>query len=66
MISAIGTTMTKSGKNCDKQILDSLSQTKTKGIRESFDKRFLQAAIGIKYKLGLGTKNGKRCCGKKI
>jgi len=47
-------------------MLDSLSQTKTKGIRESFDKRPVQAAIGTKYKLGLRTKNGKRRCGKKI
>jgi len=45
---------------CDKQILDSLSQTKTKGIRKSFDKRLVQAAIGAKYKLSLGTKNSKR------
>jgi len=36
--------------------LDFLSQTKAKGIRESFDKRLVQAAIGTKYKLGLGTK----------
>jgi len=42
-------------------MLDSLSQTKTKGICESFEKRLVQA----KYKLGLGTKNGKWHCGKK-
>jgi len=47
-------------------MLDSLSQTKTKGIRESFDKRLVQAVIGTKYKLGLGTKNGKRRGGKNI
>jgi len=52
MISAIETTIIKSGKNCDKQ--------------ESFDKRLVQAAIGTKYKLGLGTKNGKQRCEKKI
>ena len=45
-------------------MLDSLSQTKTKGIRESFDKKLVQAAIGTKYKLGLGAKNGKRRRGK--
>jgi len=43
-------------KNCDKQMLDSLSQTKIKGIRESFDKRLVQVAIETKYKLSLGTK----------
>ena len=55
----------KKGKlKCDKDMLDSLSQTKTKGIRESFDKKLVQAAIGTKYKLGLGAKNGKRRRGK--
>jgi len=53
MISPIETIMTKSKKICDKQMLDSLSQTKTKGIRKSFDKRLEQAAIATKYKLGL-------------
>ena len=38
------------------KMLDSLSQTKTKGIRESFDKKLIQAAIGAKYKLGFGEK----------
>ena len=51
----------KQGKlKCDKEMLDSLSQTKTKGIRESFDKKLVQAAIGTKYKLGLGAKNENR------
>ena len=55
----------KKGKlNCDKDMLDSLSQTKTKGIRESFDKKLVQAAIGTKYKLGLGSKNEHRRRGK--
>ena len=56
----------KQGKlKCDKEMLDSLSQTKTKGIRESFDKKLVQAAIGTKYKLGLGnSKNLKMCHGK--
>jgi len=31
---------------CDEKMLDSLSQTKTKGILELFDKRLVQAAIG--------------------
>jgi len=47
-------------------MLDSLSQTKTKGIRELFEKRLVQAAIETKYKLGLGTKNSKWRCGKKF
>ena len=56
----------KQGKlKCDKQMLDSLSKTKTKGIRESFDKKLVQAAIGTKYKLGLGAKNEQRRRGKK-
>ena len=54
----------KSKLKCDKDMLDSLSQTKTKGIRESFDKKLVQAAIGTKYKLGLGAKNEKRRRGK--
>ena len=56
----------KQGKlKCDKEMLNSLSQTTTKGIRESFDKKLVQAAIGAKYKLGLGAKNGMRRRGKK-
>ena len=56
----------KQGKlNCDKNMLDSLSQTKTKNFRESFDKKLVQAAIGTKYKLGLGSKNGQRRLGKR-
>ena len=47
-------------------MLNSLSKTKTKGIRESFDKKFVQAAIGTKYKLGFGAKNGNRRRGKLI
>ena len=30
---------------CDKDMLNSLSKTKTKGLRESFDKKLVQAAI---------------------
>jgi len=37
-------------------MLDSLSQTKTKGIRESFDKRLVQAAIGTNINLVLEQK----------
>jgi len=56
----------KKGKlQCDKQMLDSLSKTKTKNLRESFDKKLVQAAIGTKYKLGLGAKNEQRRRGKK-
>jgi len=47
-------------------LLNSHSRTKIKGIRESFDKRLVQAAIGTKYKLRFGTKNSKRHCGKKM
>ena len=55
----------KQGKlNCDKDMLNSLSQTKTKSIRECFDKKLVQAAIGTKYKLGLGLKNLKMSRGK--
>lgn len=55
----------KKGKlECDKKMLDNLSKTATKGIRESFDKKLVQAAIGAKYKLGLGTKNVQRRRGK--
>ena len=55
----------KKGKlKCDKDMLDSLSQTKMKGTWESFDKKLVQAAIGTKYKLGLDVKNGKRRRGK--
>ena len=55
----------KQGKlKCDKDMLDSLSQTKTKGIRESFDEKLVQAAIGTKYKLGVGSKNLKKRRGK--
>jgi len=51
-------TGTKKGKlKCDQQMLDSLSQIKTKGIRESFDKHLVQAATGTKCKLVLETKN---------
>jgi len=46
-------------------MLGSLSQTKTKGIRESFDKRIVQVAIGIKYNLGLGIKNETQRRGKR-
>ena len=50
----------KQGKlNCDKDMLNSLAQTKTKSIRESFDKKLVQAPIGTKYKLGLGSKHLK-------
>jgi len=56
IISALGTTITKSEKTCDKQMLDSLSQTKTKDIRESFDKSLGQAAIGTKLNLVLEQK----------
>ena len=57
----------KQGKlKCDKDMLNSLSKTKTKGVRESFDKKLVQAAIGTKYKLGLGAKNGNRRRGKLI
>jgi len=66
MISAIETTITKLKKNCDKQMLDSLSQTKTKGIWESFDKHLVQAAVGAKYKLGFGTKKQQTALWKKI
>jgi len=60
-------TSTKKGKlECDDKMLDSLSQTKTKGIHESFDKCLVQTPVGTKYKLGLGTKNSKWRCGKKI
>ena len=38
-------------------MLNSLSKTRTKDVRESFDKKLVQAAIGTKYKLGLGAKN---------
>ena len=56
----------KKGKlHCDKQMLNSLSKTKAKNIRESFDKKLVQAAIGAKYKLGLGSKNEQRRRGKK-
>ena len=49
----------KQGKlKCDKDMLNNLSKTKTKGVRESFDKKLVQAAIGTKYKLGLGAKTG--------
>jgi len=58
------TSMKKGKLKCDQQMLDSLSQTKTKDIRESVDKRFVQAATGTKYKLGLETKNETRRCGK--
>ena len=55
----------KQGKlNCDKDMLDSLSQIRTKSTRESFDKKLVQAAIGTKYKLGLGSKNLKMRRGK--
>ena len=47
-------------------MLNSLSKTKTKGVRESFDKKLVQAAIEKKYKLGLGAKNGNRRRGKLI
>ena len=47
-------------------MLNSLSKTKTKVVRESFDKKFVQATIGTKYKLGLGAKNGNRRRGKLI
>ena len=57
----------KQGKlKCDKDTLNSLSKAKTKGVRESFDKKLVQAAIGTKYKLGLGAKNGNRRRGKLI
>ena len=40
----------KQGKlKCDKDMLNSLSKTKTKGVRESFDKKLAQAAIGTQY-----------------
>ena len=56
----------KQGKlKCDKQMLDRLSNTKTKGLREAFDKKLVQGAIGTKFKLGLGAKNGRRRRGKK-
>lgn len=56
----------KQGKlKCDKEMLSSLSQTKTKNFRESFDKKLVQAAIGTKYKLGLGSKNEQRRRGKR-
>ena len=56
----------KQGKlKCDKDMLNSLSKTKTIGIREGFDKKLVQAAIGTKYKLGLGSKNEKRRRGKR-
>ena len=47
-------------------MLNSLSKTETKGVRESFYKKLVQAAIGTKYKLGLGAKNGNQRCGKLI
>ena len=51
---------------CDKDMLNSLSKTKTKGVREPFDKKLVQAAIRTKYKLKLGAKNGNRRRGKLI
>ena len=37
----------KQGKlKCDKDMLNSLSKTKTEGVQESFDKKLVQAAIG--------------------
>ena len=47
-------------------MLNSLSKTKTKGVRESFDKKLAQEAIGTKYKLGLGATNENRRRGKLI
>ena len=57
----------KQGKlKCDKDMLNSLSKTKTKDVQESFDEKLGQAEIGTKYKLGLGAKNGNRRRGKLI
>ena len=50
----------------DKDMLNSLSKTKAKGVRELFDKKLVQAATRTKYKLGLGAKNGNRRRGKLI
>ena len=47
-------------------MLNSLSKTKTKDVRKSFDKKLVQAAIGTKYKLGQGAKNGNGRRGKLI
>ena len=41
-------------------MLSSLSQTKTTDVRELFDKKLVQTAIGTKYKLELGAKNGNQ------
>jgi len=54
-------TSTKKGKLiCDEKLLEPLSQTKTKGIRESFDKHLVQAAIETNINLVLEqtTANG--------
>ncbi len=40
--------------DCDKVMLDELSEMKPENMRERFDRKLVQGMIGAKYKLGLG------------
>ena len=50
-----------SKSECDKEMLTNLKNTKSKSIGEKIAKNLVvKPAINMKYKLGLGSKNGKR------
>ena len=50
-----------SKSECDKKMLSNLKNTKSKSIGEKIAKNLVvKPAINMKYKLGLGSKNGKR------
>ena len=46
-------------KVCDKQMLNELDNTKTKGIREKIDYAIVKPIIWLKHKLGLGLEEAK-------
>jgi len=67
MIFATGTTITKLGKKIAINRRWTLfHRQKLKASGNHLINRLVQAAIGTKYKLGLGTKSNKRRCWKKI